>query len=425
MRRRLVLAIAGVAAVSVVLFALPLAIVLRESYRDDEQLRLQRDIVGATRQIDVSGQAGDAVELPPNRDRLTVYDRAGTRVTGPGPARADAVARDATTTGRPANGDGPGRLLTAVPLLVGEHVTGAVWASRSDDVVTRRTHRAWLRLGGLAAGLVLLAVLAALLVARRLTSPLERLAESARRLGDGDFSSRAPRAAVAELDAVAAALDATAQRLDDLVSRERAFSADASHQLRTPLAALRLELEALELQGEGEAVSRSLAQVERLQATIDTLLSVARDASPGSASTDIVAMLAGLEEEWRGRLAERARPLRIDAPDGGLAARANGGVIREILRVLLDNAYMHGSGAITVSARDARGWVAIDVSDQGPGIGDPEAAFERRAGSGHGIGLALARSLAHAEGGRLTLAAAGPHPRFTLTVPGGGESPWR
>jgi signal transduction histidine kinase len=419
MRRRLVLAIAGVAAASVVLFAVPLGVVLRESYRDDEQLRAQRDAVGATRQIDLSGGVGDAVELPPNTDRLTVYDRSGHRIAGPGPAAADAVARRALATGRLADGQASGRLLTAVPLLVHERVSGVVWASRGDGVVASRTHRAWLRLAGLAAGLVALAVLAALLLARRLTAPLERLAGSARRLGGGDFSTRAPRSGVNELDAVAAALDATAARLDDLVSRERAFSADASHQLRTPLAALRIELEALELQGEGEAVGRALAQVERLQATIGTLLAVARDAPRGATTTDVGALLTALEGEWRPRLATRARPLHVDTTDDGLQAHADGGVVREILDVVVDNACEHGAGAVRVAVRADHAWVAIEVSDEGPGVADLQTVFERRAGSGHGIGLALARSLAHAEGGRLTVAATGPHPRFTLRLRGG------
>src|SRR4051812_20561579 len=115
-----------------------------------------------------------------------------------------------------------------------------------------------------------------LVLGRRLAVPLERLARAARRLGQGDFASRAPRGGVAEADEIAAALDDTARRLGDLVARERAFSAGASHQLRTPLAALRIELEALELRSEAPPeLARALAQVERLQTTIDTLLAVA------------------------------------------------------------------------------------------------------------------------------------------------------
>src|SRR5207244_477593 len=111
----------------------------------------------------------------------------------------------------------------------GERVTGVIRAEASDAVVVRRAHRAWRALAGAAAAVLLLALLAAVALARRLAGPLERVAVAARRLGDGDFSVRAPRGAVREVDAVAEALDATAGRLDDLISRERRFSADASH----------------------------------------------------------------------------------------------------------------------------------------------------------------------------------------------------
>jgi signal transduction histidine kinase len=245
------------------------------------------------------------------------------------------------------------------------------------------------------------------------------LAGAAARLGEGDFTARAPRAGVPELDAVAATLDATAERLDELLQRERAFSADASHQLRTPLAALRLELETMELDG-GE-VRRALDQVERLEATIDTLLAVARDAPRERAEIDLVGVVVGLEPAWRSRLAADGRPLRVVARAPHVAARVAPAVVDQVLDVLLDNAFRHGAGEVTVTLREAPGGAAVDVADCGLGLeGDPEAAFARRAGSGngHGIGLALARSLAQAEHGRLVVSHAGPHPIFTLLLQG-------
>ena len=113
-----------------------------------------------------------------------------------------------------------------------------------------------------------------------------------------------------EVDDVAAALDATAARLGDLISRERAFSADASHQLRTPLAALRIELESIELSGDSAPeIAAALAQVDRLQHTIDTLLAVARDTARSDAVTALRPLLDEVESRWRGRLAADGRPL--------------------------------------------------------------------------------------------------------------------
>jgi signal transduction histidine kinase len=427
-RRRLVAAIAGVAAASVGLFALPLGLTLQRTYRDDESIRLQRDTVAATRQIDL-GAGSDRIELPRSGDRLTVYDRSGTRVAGSGPLRAGDLVVQALRTGRLTDRVGGHMLLAAVPLLVKERVRGAVLAARSDGAATARTHRAWWRLLALAGGVVLLAVLAAIALGRRLTVPLERLAAAARRLGDGNFSARAPRSGIGELDAVGHALDATAARLHELVARERAFSADASHQLRTPLAALRLELEAMALGGIPAAeLDRALTEVERLQTTIDTLLAVARDAPRDHGPAEVTALLRELEHDWRPVLAEQARPLRVTLPEP-LLAQATPAVVREILGVLMANAHDHGAGAVTVTARRTPGeaFLAVEVADEGPGVEDPGKVFDRRASGsaeGHGIGLALARSLAHAEGGRLALAGAGPGPTFVLTLaasPGGGQ----
>jgi signal transduction histidine kinase len=417
-----VLAIAGVAAAAIVMFAVPLGIVLSRSYRDQEQLRLQRDTSAAVRQIDLSASSRDRIEVPPSHDVLGVYDASGRLVGGRGPATADALVRAALRTGRVQNGSADRMLLAAVPIVVGERVVGALRAARDDTVVERRARDAWLALAALAAVLMLAATLAALVLARRLARPLERIAVTARRLGDGDFSVRAGRAAVPELDAVGTALDATAQRLHDLIGRERSFSADASHQLRTPLAALRIELEALELRGEATPELRAaLAQVDRLQATIDTLLAVARDVPRRAGETDLGELLEELAARWRGPLAATGRPLRTLVRAAAPVTPAAGAVVTEILEVLVDNSRRHGSGTVAVTVRDADGSLAVDVGDEGAGFsGDPEEAFRRGTGDGHGIGLALARSLAEAEGGRLSVGRAGPGPRVTLLLPRAG-----
>jgi signal transduction histidine kinase len=225
---------------------------------------------------------------------------------------------------------------------------------------------------------------------------------------------------VPEANQIAAALDDTARRLGSLIARERAFSADASHQLRTPLAALRIELEAIELRGDSPPeLAGALTQVERLQATIDTLLAVARDTARPTAHTDLAALLSDIESRWRGPLAADARPLRMLEPTDRPVARAAPAVVTEILDVLLDNAHRHGEGPVTITVRTIDQWLAVDVGDQGPGFpGIADDAFTRRAASrdGHGIGLALAQALAHAEDGRLAITRPSP-PTVTLWLP--------
>jgi signal transduction histidine kinase len=421
-RRRLGLAIAGVAAAAVVLFAVPLAVVLGRSYRVEELLKLQRDAVAATRQIDLTSSSKDTIELPPaGTDQLAVYDPSGRRVAGTGPSTADDAVRAALRSGKPSDRTADGKLVAAAPLILNERVSGALRLARSDGAVARRTRDVWLALGALALALVIAAALVAIPIGRLLARPLERLAVAARRLGDGDFTVRAPRAGVAEVDGVAEALDATAERLDDLVARERSFSTDASHQLRTPIAALRLELEAMQLGGDrGPELDAALAQVDRLQATVDTLLAVARGGPRPHGEADLAALLDDVDGRWRGTLAAEGRPLRTAARVTPATAAASPRVVAEIVEVLLANAHRHGGGAVSVTVREVEGWLAVDVADEGPGFGDASAkSFGERSDSepGHGIGLGLASSLAEAEGGRLILSRARPRPVVTLLLP--------
>jgi signal transduction histidine kinase len=422
MRRRILVAIVAVTAIAVAAFALPLGIAVGHLYRDDELTRLERTATAATLAVDVSAGERDPIELPHGGSTaIAYYDRRGVRMSGSGPASSDDVVREVLRTGKVADERDGGQLVVAVPVASGERVAGVMRAARSDAALGERVRNARLLLAGLGCAIVLGAGAAALVLSRRLTRPLDRLATSAERLGRGDFSVRAPHAGVPELDAVGNALDTTAQRLDEMVGRERSFSADASHQLRTPLAALRLELEAAQLTGDGldgAATARALEQTERLDQTIDALLAIARDERRSHGPLDVVAMLEELADEWRGPLAEKGRAIRLAVESDVPAANADGVVIRHVLEVLLDNATHHGAGQVTLSARGAGDGLAIQVADEGEGLkADPESYFARRSDTavGHGIGLALARSLATAEGGRLTLDRAAP-PVFTVLL---------
>src|SRR5439155_834762 len=175
---------------------------------------------------------------------------------------------------------------------------------------------------------------------------------------------RAQPAGVAEIDSVGSAVNTTAQRIGDMLERERAFSANASHQLRTPLAGLRLQLEAgLDAPDAdaGAALRAAIETADRLERTIDDLLTLARDRRPAAEAADLPALLAEIEQGWRGLLAAANRQLRITADDPP-APRASEAAIRQIIGVLLDNAVTHGHGMVAVTARDAGDALAVDVS---------------------------------------------------------------
>jgi signal transduction histidine kinase len=208
-----------------------------------------------------------------------------------------------------------------------------------------------------------------------------------------------------------------------MLARERSFSADASHQLRTPLTGLRLRLEAaLDRPGQDlrQAITDGIAAADRLEQTIEELLALARDTrSSNTAPLDLPALLEEIEAGWHDRLAAQDRKLHVAVDPHAPVSLASTAAVRQVLTVLLDNAATHGSGTVSVAVRNAVDALAIDVSDEGAGITAPEPElFTRRSrlAEGHGIGLALARSLAEAEGGRLRLTRPAP-PTFTLLVP--------
>ncbi len=416
------MAIVGIAAIAILIFAIPLAATVRDLTVQDELNELERSAERVGRAIEPENveKTGTLAVAEHGREFTTgVYDRKGLRVSGVGPRHLDTDLRGALR-GKVVRHDGS-PLRVAVPIGV-DPTRGAVRATALDADVNGRVLRAWLLLGAFALAAMGAAAALAWWLSRRLDAPLSRLAWAARRIGDGDFTTRVPRSGVAEIDDVAEAIDTTAERLGESLNRERAFSADVSHQLRTRVAGLRvtLELAALTRASEQETIAHAIEETDRLESTIDELLALARDTHVERAPLDARALLDDVEQSWHGRLAESGRPLRVMVEPGLPSARASATAARQILEVLVDNASRHGRGEVRLSARPAHDGIAIDVEDDGPGItGDADDLFARRGrgDDGHGIGLALARTLAEAEGGRLVLARHTPGAAFTLLLP--------
>jgi signal transduction histidine kinase len=252
----------------------------------------------------------------------------------------------------------------------------------------------------------------ATVTARRLAKPLRHVAERAAKLGGGDFRPDTSRYGVGELDMVAEALDSSGSALAQLVQRERQLVGDVSHQLRSRLTALQLRLEPLTMHPDPEVAYESKAaqeQADRLADALEELLAAARAAGEeGAEPVELHSALPKASEEWRQLLRAEGRKLSVKVADG-LMARATPGRLREVIGVLLDNALRHGAGTVTIAARrgDAEGTVVIEVSDTGSGVPDELAphVFERgfSGGGSTGVGLALARALVEADGGRLEL----------------------
>ena len=259
--------------------------------------------------------------------------------------------------------------------------------------------------------------------ARKLAAPLIYLAASAEQIGSGQVRPHLRHSGVEEIDLVAAELTRTGERLARRLAAERQFAADASHQLRTPLAALSMRLEEIQAITDDEDVAEeariSLEQLERLTGVVDDLLRNSRQASGGTtealALSDLFAQQA---EEWLPTFAGAGRPLELPE-DSDITVLATPGALAQVLSTLMENSLKYGAGTTAVTARlgGSDNSVVIEVSDEGPGVSDDLApeVFEKyvTSGKGTGRGLSLARDLVAADGGRLELAQRRP-PVFAI-----------
>ena len=434
-RTRVTTAIVLVAVLAVALFAVPLAIAAERLFREQIYDRLARDASRAAAEVPVAGISGRIpVHLPSPLDKRTqlgLYNRAGRLIAGSGPA-VDPTAGRVASTPVAQRQHSHGSLVVTVPVRV-ERGSTAVRAAAPYDEVTERAWIAWGLMVGLALAVLTIATLLARYQAARVAAPLEQLTQDARALGTGDFSIRARSTGLREADDASMALQATATRLERLLERERTFSADASHQMRTPLTALRLGLETAMLTPGADlesAIREALRRIDRVDATLAELLALRREGTT-TGPVDVAQVLSdGMRSRWATLADAAGRPIRLRTEADLPAADGTAAVIEQVVDVLVSNAIEHGAGAITVTARPGGTGLAIDVADDGPGL-TPEAqatAFTRRPpgtvttpGGGSGIGLALARELAESVGARLVLTRSGARPVFSLVLPAAAD----
>ncbi|GAA2553860.1 sensor histidine kinase [Pseudonocardia hydrocarbonoxydans] len=422
MRRRIVLTVVAVCVLGIAVLFVPLALVVGEQNRNEDLLELQRmAAVAAHRLPDLAASPFDADLLGDGEpdQRYAVYDAAGRKVAGDGPPAADPVVAAALADTAAAGTVGSEIVGAVATGPGGGTVTGAVRVAEPLADSVARTRNTIAMILGVALSAIGVAALAGALLVRRLLRPLDRLREAATRLGDGDFTVTAPRSGLHELDQVAAAVDSAASRIGRLVERERAFSADASHQLKTPLAAARVVVETelmVPRPDPTEALRETLEALERMNLTVTELLTLARDDHTTRTPVRIADLLADAERRWSTALRRSGRTLVVDTSSDAMV-RVSAVALGHVLDVLLDNARGHGAGPVVVTTEPVAGGVAVAVADSGS-LGATAGLFHRRqaGASGTGIGLALARALAEAEGARLRLRSASPT-TFELLIP--------
>jgi signal transduction histidine kinase len=324
---------------------------------------------------------------------------------------------------RPSATAGTDLFYVAVPVVSGGVVDGAVRITYPSSTLDARGRSTWLRLGLLSGFVLALVAGVGILLARSVTRPIRRLRDAAARLAGGDRDVRvAIGSGPPEIRELAATFNVTAERLERLLDSQRQFVADASHQLRTPLAALRLRLETLgpSLQPEDRPkLAAADREAERLGLLVQSLLVLARldAAPPRPAVIDVAAVIDERIDTWAGIAAEQGVELAADHPPSA-PVLALPGALDQILDNLIANAIEASPAGTTIRlvATGERDGVpaCVRVIDEGPGMTEEQraAAFTRflstpgtgRASrSGFGLGLAIARRLARKDGGDLEL----------------------
>jgi signal transduction histidine kinase len=311
-------------------------------------------------------------------------------------------------------------LYVTVPVYNGDKIIGAIRLTYPEKVVTDAVNNQIWVLALVALTTIILAGIAGTIFARGVTRRLSELETVTENVSDGDLTARADESRGApELRNLARSFNMMTSRLKALMDQQRAFASDASHQLRTPLTALRLRLErASELiatnpAAAAERLSAAEAETDRLSNIIEGLLTLSRSESSAVAleSVDLAKIVAERVEHWQPLADESKIMLRFDGPSTALVS-AVPTAVEQIFDNFLDNALSVSSADSLVLTRvtiDASG-VTLSVLDEGPGMSpeDCERAFDRfwRASSeteGSGLGLSIVAQLAQASGARAEL----------------------
>ena len=408
MRERLLAAFVGLTLLTVMLYGVPRALVRADRVEEEAQRDLDRSAQVVAAVLDAG--------LPPAGLPLSFLEPGDQVVLRTG-GRTDVL------TGGELLGTGDGTLRATQELDGG----GTLEVLRPRATVRQDVVQAVLPI--VLTGLVALAVavLAAVLLSARLARPFRLLAASASSLGSGAGSVDLPPMRVREAERIAGALRTSGARVAATLRREREFARNASHQLRTPLTAVRLRVEDLTLWPETPAAVRDeltevLSEVDRLTETVASLLAFSRDERMTAweeARPDELARAAGTRWEPLARAAGRAVHLEAGSDHPVPLPRV---AVDQVLDVLVDNALKHGEGTVVVGSSIGAEQVRFVVRDEGS-PGDGTDVFRRQRGSaagGEGIGLSLCADLATALGGRLELVDRSPT-TFELRLPVAGR----
>jgi signal transduction histidine kinase len=432
-RRRLILGAAYLLLVVIVGLAVPFGATLRQRLVDELGGRVEQEAFAVGAAVEDPLESGRAAALQPLADRVS--GRIGGRVLitdakgilladslqGPGRNPPSYATRPEIATAlrgvpnwevRHSATLGQDLLVSAVPVRHTSGIIAVVRISYPMSDVIESVHRAWWFLA--VVGLVTLGIGLALAawLARWLTRPLAAAAAVTRSIADGDLDARVPEAGPREVQDLARDMNVMTERLGELVRANREFAANASHQLRTPLTALRLSLEEA-VEGpdpRGEALA-ALAEADRLVSIVASLLALGAERERGSERVDVARVAGEIAAQHAAAAATRAGRVPTVTVTGNGFAMADPERLRQVLGNLVDNALRFARESVRIGIITNGDGLLVRVDDDGPGIPPEERAgvFDRFSrgrqprGTGSGLGLAVARELARVDGASITV----------------------
>jgi signal transduction histidine kinase len=412
MRRKISLLVAATTSAVIIAFLIPLAMLVRTLAEDRAYAGARQEAAGVA--ILVAGVQNEAQLTTLVEDwnhtstRATSVLMPDNKLIGIPPPESAASNKAVIARGRQGDaftlqGSNSAQAVMPVPTAAGIVVvrTAVPNSSVQEGVAT-----AWLTFAGLGAVLMVLAVVAADLLGRRVSAPVSELAAVAHRLREGEMDARAvPRGPVETVE-LATALNLLADRIGQLLKAEREAVADLSHRLRTPVTALRLDAEAVT---EGELADRLRTHIAHLERTVDAVVKDARRPvrSTVGRSCDAASVVRDRVAFWSALAADQGRNLNVSIPLVATLVALDAADLVDVVDALVDNVFAHTPDgtdfAVSLTRSDGR-LVRLEVADAGPGAGGADVAIRGHStADSTGLGLDIVRRAAIAAGGELII----------------------
>jgi signal transduction histidine kinase len=407
-RRSLALVALAVTSMVALAFLIPAGRVVWDTAADRAIIRAQHRVGAVIPAVAASGdpaEVGRAIASASvgGRDRIGVTMPGGTRIGQPSAVSPAVIARvrDGARAVETSADDGP---VVLQPVPAGHTGMAVVEVDIGTGRLPSGVVPAWTVMSLVAVFLVACSILAADRLGRRVVGSVRRLARAAGRLGSGDLTVRIMPEGPPELVEAAYAFNAMADQIAQRLTAERQFAADLSHRLRTPLTALRLNIDRL---GQGPEMRSARLAMARMEQETDIVIKTAQRPGGERAMCDATEVVRDRVAFWSVLAEDQRRRWRLDALDHPMPVPVSRGELAAALDAVLGNLFHHTpeSTEFAVTMRTGPDRVGVLVSDAGPGIADPGLMLQRgRSGGGStGLGLDIVRRLAESTGGELRI----------------------